>query len=166
MKTTVQNQQERHPLNLLKIRKLTVQLSRSLAAEHPETALEQVALILLGDAQMQALNRQYFQKDRPTDVISFRYAAVPGVAEPTGEVLVNVDRAVQAGPQHQGVSAELALYIAHGINHLSGADDATPPQRAAMRRTERRWLKAAASEGLAEGLLEGDGAFEGGSLRG
>lgn len=110
-------------------------------------------MILLDDAGMQALNRQYFQKDRPTDVISFRYAAVPGVAGPAGEVLVNVDRAVQVGPRHQGISPELALYIAHGVNHLSGVDDATPAERAAMRRTERRWLKAAAAKGLIEGLV-------------
>jgi ssRNA-specific RNase YbeY (16S rRNA maturation enzyme) len=38
------------------------------------------------------------------------------------------------------MNAELALYIAHGFDHLSGADDDTPARRAAMRRTEMRWL--------------------------
>jgi probable rRNA maturation factor len=161
MKTTVQNRQEQYPLNLSKIRNLTALLSRLLAAEHPETGLEHTGVILLDDPGMQALNGRYFQKDRPTDVISFRYAAVPGAASPAGEVLVNVDRAVQVGPRHQGVSLELALYIAHGVNHLSGADDATPAERAAMRRTERRWLRAAAAKGLTEGLVGETGRREG-----
>jgi ssRNA-specific RNase YbeY (16S rRNA maturation enzyme) len=49
---------------------------------------------------------------------------------------------VREGPQHDGADAELALYIAHGFDHLSGADDNTPARRAAMRRTEMRWLAA------------------------
>ena len=35
---------------------------------------------------------------------------------------------------------ELALYIAHGLDHLSGADDATYEGYRTMRRRELRWL--------------------------
>lgn len=85
-------------------------------------------------------NREFFGKDRPTDVISFRCDPVPGEDGVTGDLIVNVERAVQEGPDHSGADAELALYIAHGFNHLSGADDNTPGKRAAMRRTELRRL--------------------------
>jgi len=52
-----------------------------------------------------------------------------------------------------GPDRELALYLAHGCDHLAGADDATPRQRAAMRRRELRWLRAAAHADLLMGLF-------------
>jgi probable rRNA maturation factor len=121
--------------------------------EHPDLHIEQIGVVCLDDAQMTAVNREYFAKNRPTDVISFRYDPLPGADGAEGEVLVNVERAVQVGGRYQGRSAELALYLAHGMNHLSGADDATPAERAAMRRTERRRLKKAAEAHLTENLI-------------
>ncbi|MBQ3810327.1 MAG: hypothetical protein II839_05855, partial [Kiritimatiellae bacterium] len=38
--------------------------------------------------------------------------------------------------------AELALYLAHGFDHLAGSDDATAAGYRAMRRRELRWLAA------------------------
>jgi ssRNA-specific RNase YbeY (16S rRNA maturation enzyme) len=60
-----------------------------------------------------------------------------------GELYVNGDRAVAAAPPRAGWSPakELMLYIAHGMDHLSGADDATPSERAAMRRRELGWIR-------------------------
>jgi ssRNA-specific RNase YbeY (16S rRNA maturation enzyme) len=72
----------------------------------------------------------------------------------SGDLIVNLDRAVQEGPRQKGIDYELALYIAHGLNHLSGADDDTPETRRKMRATETAWLRAAAKEGLLENLVE------------
>ncbi|MFA5688652.1 MAG: rRNA maturation RNase YbeY [Kiritimatiellales bacterium] len=140
MKITVRNQQKKHRLNLPAIRKLTAELAVHLRAGTPAVEWEEVTLLLADNAGITQTNREFFGKDRPTDVISFRYDPIPGEAGCTGDLIVNVDRAVEEGPQHSGVSAELALYIAHGFNHLSGADDNTPARRAAMRRTELRRL--------------------------
>lgn len=103
--------------------------------------------MLTDDEGITRSNREFFGKDRPTDVISFRYDPIPG-EEPaaTGDLLVNVECAVREGAVRDGAAAELALYIAHGFDHLSGADDDTPARRAAMRRTEKRWLAALQSE--------------------
>ncbi len=106
----------------------------------PGTVWREVTLLLTDDAGITQYNREFFGKDRPTDVISFRYEPVPGEKGTTGDLIVNVERAVQTGPGHSGIDSELALYIAHGFNHLSGADDNTPARRAAMRRTELRQL--------------------------
>jgi len=98
-------------------------------------------LLLTDDAGITQTNREFFGKDRPTDVISFRYDPIPGEEnEATGDLIVNVECAVREGAAHDGADAELALYIAHGFDHLSGADDDTPTRRTAMRRTEMRWL--------------------------
>ena len=59
-----------------------------------------------------------------------------------GEVYVNCDRALKAAPKRAGWSPakELLLYIAHGIDHLSGADDFSPKDYQAMRRRELSWI--------------------------
>ena len=123
-----------------------------LAQKLPEltgTEWDSVGLLLLDDESIAQTNRDYFGKDRPTDVISFRYDPIPG--EPpafSGDLLVNVQRALQEGPNQKGSSHELALYIAHGIDHLSGSEDDTPEKRAAMLSTETAWLEEAQDLGL------------------
>jgi len=141
MKTTVRNQQKKHRLNLTAIKKLTAELGAILETETPALAWDEVTLLLTGDAGITQTNREFFGKDRPTDVISFRYDPIPGEENFTGDLIVNIDRAVEEGPRHAGAGAELALYIAHGFNHLAGNDDNTPARRAAMRRTELRRLE-------------------------
>jgi probable rRNA maturation factor len=135
MKTALINRQKR-PLRLPALRQLTAKLAAQLEAADPDTRWEEVTVLLTDDEGITQYNREFFGKDRPTDVISFRCEAIPGEEGATGDLIVNVERAVQEGPAHDGVNAELALYIAHGFNHLSGADDDTPARRAAMRRTE------------------------------
>lgn len=122
-----------------------------LETSDPGTVWEEVTLLLTDDIGMTRFNREFFGKDRPTDVISFRCEPVPGEPGTTGDLIVNVDCAVREGPRHDGIHTELALYIAHGFNHLSGANDDTPARRATMRRTEMRWLKALKSP--AENLI-------------
>lgn len=113
--------------------------------------------MLVGDEGITQANREYFGKNRPTDVISFRYEPIPGEApEFSGDLLVNLDRAVQEGTARGSIDRELALYIAHGFNHLSGAEDDTPEKRKKMRATETIWLRKAAAEGLIAGLIDNE----------
>ena len=87
-----------------------------------------------------------------TDVVSQAYAAVPGQAEATAELVLNAERARTEGLYRPGgPSRELALYLAHGLDHLAGHDDDTPARRQAMRRRETAWLDAAPS--AYEGVL-------------
>lgn len=116
-----------------------------------------VALTLTDDAGITAANRAYFGKNSPTDVISCAYDPMPGEAGlRTGEVIVNVQRACEEGARRDGTDAELALYIAHGCQHLAGRDDGTPADRAAMHRCENAWLRRAKPLGLIRGLTEKD----------
>jgi ssRNA-specific RNase YbeY (16S rRNA maturation enzyme) len=76
-----------------------------------------------------------------TDVISQAYLPIPGVSGPTAELVINLQRAIELGSRRPGgPTAELALYLAHGIDHLAGHDDDTPAARRSMRRRELRWL--------------------------
>ena len=79
-----------------------------------------------------------------TDVITQRYDAMPGEAEGVyGELYVNVDQALRVAPKRRGWSPakELLLYVAHGMDHLSGADDLKPRDYDRMRRRELNWLR-------------------------
>ena len=147
MKTFIQNNQTTTPLNLPAIEKLVNKLAGCLVAADPNSVWDSVTVVLTDDEGITQTNRDFLDKDRPTDVISFRYDPIPG-EDPaaTGDLIINVECALREGPTHEGVDAELALYIAHGFDHLSGADDDTPARRAAMRETELRWLAALKSD--------------------
>lgn len=113
-----------------------------------------MCVVFTDDEGIVPANREYFGKERPTDVISFRYDPIPGEEEGyTGDLIINVDRAMQRGLEERGADYELALYIAHGFDHLSGAEDDTPEKKKAMLDTETAWLKEMGE--MAAGLLGG-----------
>jgi probable rRNA maturation factor len=134
------------------LKRLTDWLGIKLEAATAPDPWSEVCIVLVDDEGITQTNREYFGKNRPTDVISFRYDPVPGENEAwSGDLLVNVDRAVQTGPDHKGIDYELALYIAHGFDHLTGAEDDTDAKRKKMRSTETAWLREAGDR--AGGLL-------------
>ena len=102
-------------------------------------------VVVTDDTGIAPLNSRYFGRFAPTDVISFAYPPSPERHAFFGELIVNVERAAACSPD---LARELALYLAHGCDHLAGADDATPAQRTAMRARENRWLRAARARGL------------------
>jgi probable rRNA maturation factor len=151
MKTTLLNQQQNHPLQLSKLQKLADWLADKLETRM-SASWSEVCVVLTDDEGIVPANLEYFGKERPTDVISFRYDPVPGEDEGfSGDLIINVDRAVQVGPEQNGVDYELALYIAHGFDHLSGAEDDTPEKKQAMLDTETTWLDELGS--TAQGLI-------------
>lgn len=104
-----------------------------------------VALILLDSDGMARINESVVGHLGPTDVITLFYDAVPG--DPCGssaDIILNVQYALEQ--RQEDPSRELAYYLAHAFNHLSGRDDNTPAKRTAMHRRERRWLSAIATE--------------------
>jgi probable rRNA maturation factor len=155
MKTSILNQQKNHPIRIQQLQKLTDWLGKKVEAVTAPERWEEVCIVLVDDEGITRTNREYFGKERPTDVISFRYDPVPGEHDAlTGDLIINVDRAVQVGPEHNGADYELALYIAHGFDHLAGADDATDEQQSEMHATETAWLEEAGDR--AAGLLGSD----------
>ena len=153
MKTIPINQQK-HPIHLEKIKRLTDWLAKKLADRTAPKTWGEIAIILVDNPGIIQTNREYFGKDRPTDVISFRYDPIPGEAdELSGDLIINVDQAITEGTIRGNINHELALYIAHGFDHLSGAEDNTPEKRKKMLATETTWLRQATKENLIDGLL-------------
>ncbi len=104
--------------------------------------------IVLTDDSIRALNQQWFGKDRVTDVISFAYPDSGNETGDTGEIILNVLQAREEGLLRTSPDHELALYLAHGCHHLTGAEDDTPERKRAMLRLESAWVKKAESLNL------------------
>lgn len=103
----------------------------------------ELSVVLTDDAAMPDYKAGCFGVRVQTDVVAQAYAAVPGVCAATAELILNAERAKTEGTARPGGPArELALYLAHGLDHLAGADDDTPARRRAMRRRETAWLDA------------------------
>ena len=103
-----------------------------------------VTVILQDDAFSAEVHEAINGATGPTDVITQRYDAMPGEAEGVyGELYVNTDQALRVAPKRRGWSPakELLLYVAHGMDHLSGADDLKPRDYDRMRRRELGWLR-------------------------
>ena len=102
-----------------------------------------VTVILQDDAFSAEVHEAINGATGATDVITQRYDAMPGEPEGVyGELYVNVDQALRVAPKRRGWSAakELLLYVAHGMDHLSGADDLNPCDYDRMRTRELRWI--------------------------
>ena len=103
-----------------------------------------VTVILQDDAFSAEVHLAINGAEGATDVITQRYDPLPGEAAGVyGELYVNVDQALRVAPKRRGWSPakELLLYVAHGMDHLSGADDLRPADYDRMRRRELAWLR-------------------------
>lgn len=95
-----------------------------------------LTIVLVDDAEIADLNRQFHDTAGPTDILTFHYPDLAG-----GELVISVERAVEQARRYRTTpSRELALYVVHGILHLHGYDDRTATQRRRMRAAERRLL--------------------------
>ncbi|MBS9389715.1 MAG: rRNA maturation RNase YbeY [Dolichospermum sp. WA123] len=98
----------------------------------PTAPSYEVSLRLTTDTEIQTLNCQYRQQDKPTDVLAFASleADLPQSEEMLasmpvylGDIIVSIDTAQrQAEQQEHSLSTELAWLTAHGLLHLLGWD--------------------------------------------
>ena len=143
MKLTVVNHQRSYPVDTKALAVLAKQLAVLAQKRTPDDVWQEVTIHLLTDESIEPVNQAIMNHEGATDVITQRYDACPGEPEGLiGELFINVQRACTIlRAKGWTKQQELALYLAHGFDHLTGADDATALERAAMRRRERRWLE-------------------------
>lgn len=121
------------------------------AARALRPAQLQVQVVVADDGLLRRLNREFRHLDRPTDVLSFRYAAAaagPADAGPGAEIYVSLERAAaQAREYGRTRPQEFVLLVLHGLLHVQGHDhhgraDARRmrgAEMAALRRLRRQW---------------------------
>ncbi len=85
-----------------------------------------MSVLIVDDAQIQEINRDYLQKDRPTNVISFSMQeGEGGGVQPDllGDVVISAETAARdAAEAGTTVESELYFLLLHGILHLLGYD--------------------------------------------
>ncbi len=89
------------------------------------------------------INREFVGHEGTTDVISFNYSAGGDLCpnDIDAELFICPDTAeLVAKSLKKKFSDEIALYIVHGILHISGEDDLTPADRKRMRKMEKKVL--------------------------
>lgn len=129
-------------------------LARWLVATAPARARGTVAIVLVGDAAMRRLNREWRLVDRPTDVLSFPSGEdgprVRGQVRHLGDIVIATGvarrQAVRGGHAY---ATELKVLALHGLLHLLGHDHETDDGQ--MRRAEARLRRKG---GLPAGLIE------------
>jgi len=145
MRIFIHNSQRRFKIAAAALKRLAVALARLAQTRQPdEPPWREVTVHLLDDEGIAPVNQAILSHSGATDVITQRYEPFPDEPEGLiGELFINVERAALAAPRRPGWSPdrELALYLAHGCDHLTGANDGTPAERARMRRRELGWLR-------------------------
>jgi probable rRNA maturation factor len=122
-------------------------LGRWLARIAPRAARGDLAIALVTDARMRALNRDYRRKDYATDVLSFE-----GEHGHLGDLVIAKGVAArQAREAGHGLQAELRVLALHGLLHLLGYDHDDSKDRGRMARLESRLRRKG---GLSAGLIE------------
>ena len=132
-------------------------LARWLERVAPSSARGEVAIALVSDARMRALNRRYRRKDYATDVLSFPAhgdgsPSVRPASGPLGDLVIATGVAKrQARDAGHSLQTELRVLALHGLLHLLGYDHDDPADRGRMKRLEMRLRKKGS---LAAGLIE------------
>jgi len=133
-----------------RLRRSAARFRRALDAEGAE-----LSILLVGDAAIRRLNREWRGVDEATDVLSFPAAHLPG-ARLLGDVVLSLDTARRrARGSRRPLAAELDRYLAHGLLHLLGHDHERPAQARRMAEAERLLL---AGEGMVKAGVVGPGS--------
>jgi len=104
-------------------------------------------VIFVDDAEIQQLNREYRDKDRPTDVLSFNYEGDMNASEVFGEVYVSVETAQRQAVDHKhSLHDELVKLVVHGILHVHGYDHEEDEEYREMYAVEKAVLGEIAGE--------------------
>ena len=103
----------------------------SLDGDLPKADTYELTLRLTDDSEIQALNSQYRQQNKPTDVLAFAALEAeipifqPDEPEPLylGDIIISLETAArQAQQNNHSLTIELAWLASHGLLHLLGWD--------------------------------------------
>jgi rRNA maturation RNase YbeY len=114
------------------------------SAKRSKLAFRSISIILQTDEESDCAHRAIMNVEGATDVITQPFDPMPGEEDGVyGELYVNYERAESFASKRKNWTPlkELLLYLAHGMDHLSGESDMTRDGRARMRRRELLWLK-------------------------
>lgn len=123
------------------------------AASLPEAAQKrplEVSIVLADNDMVQALNRDYRKKDKPTNVLSFallddpdelRFAATNDAPLPLGDIILARETVMrEADAQDKRLTDHFRHLVVHGVLHLLGYDHIKDSDAVEMETLERKVL--------------------------
>jgi probable rRNA maturation factor len=136
-KVSVLNRQDRVPVDRRKIGAAARRILKTLGYEGYE-----LTVVLVDDREITRLNRQYFRRNRPTNVISFPLmddSPVSLRSRILGDVVISAETAQRdAGKAGEQAQDEILFLLVHGILHLFGYDhEGAKEERLGMETKER-----------------------------
>jgi len=124
--------------------------------EYDKKELKKIAKMILSDAKIQSvvlnivfvddefiikMNKEYLKVDSATDVISFVLENDQEKGALEGEVYADLEQIQRQARQYKtGWINELFRVVIHGILHVVGYDDQSPPEQMAMTEKENHYL--------------------------
>ncbi len=116
----------------------------------------ELSIVIVDDAAIRKLNRDYRGKDQPTDVLSFSQVETPGAPPPglasivdsppetLGDVVISIDTALrQSRELGISLSGHLCALLIHGVLHLAGYDHERSAAEARRMFARERQVRAA-----------------------
>jgi probable rRNA maturation factor len=133
------------PALTAKLRRQVARMVKAAALSERRKDLE-VGLRLCNDSTIHELNRDYRNKNKPTDVLAFaqREAATADFAL-LGDIVISVDTAKRQAKK--GLYAELVHLASHGLCHLLGYDHRDDEEERVMNERAAGLRKEAARAG-------------------
>ena len=100
-----------------------------------------MSVLIVNDRQIRAINRDYLQRDKPTNVISFSMQEGAGAGiqpDLLGDVVISAETAQRdAAEAGRSLESEIYFLLLHGILHLLGYDHERGSQADAERMEAR-----------------------------
>ena len=140
-KVSVLNRQDRVPVDRQKIGAAARRILKTLGYEGYE-----LTVVLADDREITRLNRQYFRRNRPTNVISFPMmddSPISLRSRILGDVVISAETARRdAGEAGEKAEDEILFLMIHGILHLAGYDhEGSVAERRKMEAKEKEFFE-------------------------
>jgi probable rRNA maturation factor len=101
-----------------------------------------IVVLLCNDAEMKALNKEYRQKNAPTNVLSFPAPRMPGIAH-LGDIALGLETCIREANEQKKTLKNHVLHLSvHGALHLLGYDHMNDEEAEEMEDLERDILKS------------------------
>ncbi len=136
MKIQIENRQKKAKIKKLLLRKVA---QRILSASGCPDA--ELSILIVNDEDIRVINRDYLQRDKPTNVISFAMQEGEGGGiqpDLLGDIVISADTAARdAAEAGLSFESELFFLLLHGILHLLGYDHERGTEEEAKRMEAR-----------------------------
>ncbi|MGM7635605.1 rRNA maturation RNase YbeY [Bacillus sp. Hm123] len=132
-------------------RQLIIDILNLTAQKEGVNVGSEVSITLTDNERIQEINRDYRDKDQPTDVISFALeemgeeeVAITGATDLPrilGDIIISVPRAKEQAEEYDhSFERELGFLVVHGLLHLLGYDHMTEEEEKVMFAKQREIL--------------------------